>query len=358
MKVARRMLSLLICVTIMSMLATGVFAHGVFLDVSHMHADTGQEVTVQVGWGYVFLGHDGSAITADAPVRRVFLIAPDGTEAPLDYRIFQQYQGRDYPDNPINEVTPEQLGTDDFPTGGRNLTYIEVTFTPQTEGYYQVFFHRDRNVPTEGGNEGRAIVDLVKAFILVGDAHPTPEAGHGRMSSVNRTEIMPISDVGRLTTGATFEAYVFDGGQPVANEEVRLEIYAHEYEIVTTDAGGRFSFTLPAQAGEYAIRVVRDWEESGVSHGQDFTSRREIHILQVAVAQDPDAEVAAPPAADAAPVEAEATPPAAVPPTAPPPGDLPALFNTSHYLMFIAGGLLLFGAGLLFGLGIAKRRRA
>ena len=109
-----------LCAVVALTLNVNVFAHGVFLDVSHMHGAVGQEITVQVGWGYIFLGHDGSAITANAPVRRVFLVNPNGTEIPMEYAIFHQYQGRDYPENPINQITVDQLGTDDFPIGGKS----------------------------------------------------------------------------------------------------------------------------------------------------------------------------------------------------------------------------------------------
>jgi len=315
-----------------------IFAHGVFLDVSHMHGAVGQEITVQVGWGYIFLGHDGSAITANAPVRRVFLVNPNGTETPMAYAIFHQYQGRDYPENPINQITVDQLGTDDFPIGGRNLTYIEVTFTPRSVGYYQVVFHRDRNVPTTGGNEGRQITDIVKAFILVGGAAPTVGAGHGRLTSVNRTEIRPVSDVGRLTAGSTFEGYALYGGQALAYHDVRFEIAAHDYIIATTDGQGRFSIPLPARAGTFAIRVQRDTEVSGTLHGQDFTSVRDIHILQVAVLADAQAIAA---------MDAAAQPPAFV---------LPPLFTPGNIIMIILGGLLLLAAGFLFGLAVRRRK--
>ena len=361
----RRIVSILLSLAMIVAFSTNAFAHGVFFYVSDMHSEIGQEVTVQVGWGYVFMGHDGSAITGNAPIRRMFLISPNGTETPLTYRVFHQYYGRDYPDNPINEVTLEQLGTDDFPTGGRNITYIEIAFTPQVEGYYQVFFHRDRNVPETGGNEGRFIVDLVKTYVLVGTAAPTSEAGHGVMSGINRTEIRPISDVGRLTPGSVFEGYVLFDGQPVAEQEVRFEIAAHEYIISETNVQGRFSIALPSEVGEYAIRVVQDWEESGTAHGQDFTSRRDIHILQIAITNAPpvlpDGAVPAEAVdvadtADTADVE-ETPAPVALNPPAPAPGDLPPLFNLAHYISFVVGGVLLLAAGFLFGLGMARRGR-
>ncbi|MCL2224173.1 MAG: DUF4198 domain-containing protein [Defluviitaleaceae bacterium] len=281
-KVSKRKIAMLICAVMLLAFPANVFAHGVFLDVSDMHGAVGQEVTVQVGWGYVFMGHDGSAITGAAAVRRMFLLDPSGTEIALTYSVFHQYQGRDYPDNPINEIDIAQLGSDEFPAGGRNITYIQATFTAQVEGYYQIVFHRDRNVPDSGPNEGRQITDVVKAFILVGDAQPTPEAGHGTLTDINSVEIRPVSDVGRLTPSAEFEGYVLFGGEPAADQEVRLEIAAHDYVIVATNAQGRFSVTLPAEAGEYAIRVTRDCDQAGELHGQDFTSSRAIHILQIA----------------------------------------------------------------------------
>ena len=334
----KRIVFLFLCAAVVLTLNVNVFAHGVFLDVSHMHGAVGQEITVQVGWGYIFLGHDGSAITANAPVRRVFLVNPSGTETPMAYAIFHQYQGRDYPENPINQITVEQLGTEDFPTGGRNLTYIEVTFTPRSAGYYQVVFHRDRNVPTAGGNEGRQITDIAKAFILVGGAAPTAQAGHGRLTSVNRTEIRPVSDVGRLSAGSIFEGYALYGGQALANHDVRFEIAAHDYIIATTDAQGRFSIPLPARAGNFAIRVQRDTELSGTLHGQDFTSVRDIHILQVAVLADAQAIAA---------MDAAVQPPAFV---------LPPLFTPGNIIIIILGGLLLLAAGFLLGLSVRRRK--
>jgi len=334
----KKIVFLFLCAVVALTFNVNVFAHGVFLDVSHMHGTVGQEITVQVGWGYIFLGHDGSAITANAPVRRVFLVNPNGTETPMAYAIFHQYQGRDYPENPINQITAEQLGTDDFPTGGRNLTYIEVTFTPRSAGYYQVVFHRDRNVPTAGGNEGRQITDIAKAFILVGGAAPTAQAGHGRLTSVNRTEIRPVSDVGRLAAGSTFEGYALYGGQALAYHDVRFEIAAHDYIIATTDGQGRFSIPLPARAGNFAIRVQRDTEVSGTLHGQDFTSVRDIHILQVAVLADAQAITA---------IDAAAQPPAFV---------LPPLFTPGNIIMTILGGLLLLAAGFLLGLAVRRRK--
>ena len=335
------MRKLIVCAVMVLSLNASAFAHGVFLDVSNMHSAIGQEITVQVGWGYIFLGHDGSAITAAAPVRRVFLVNPNGTEIPMTYAIFHQYMGRDYPENPINQVTAGQLGTPEFPTGGRHLTYIEVAFTPQSAGYYQIAFHRDRNVPTSGGNEGRQITDIAKAFILAGGAAPTAHAGHGRLTSVNRTEIRPVSDVGRLLAGSTFEGYALYGGQPLADHDVRFEIAAHEYIIAATDAQGRFSIPLPAMAGNFAIRVQRDTEVSGTLHGQDFTSVRDIHILQVAVLGD---------AQGIAAVAAMAQPPVFV---------FPPLFTSGNIVMVIMGGLLLLAAGFLFGLAIGgKAKRA
>jgi len=325
---------LLVCAVMTLSLNISAFAHGVFLDVSHMHSPVGQEITVQVGWGYIFLGHDGSAITGPAPVRRVFLVNPNGTELPMTYAIFHQYLGRDYPENTINQITAAQLGTPEFPTGGRHLTYIEVTFTPQSAGYYQIVFHRDRNVPASGGNEGRQITDIAKAFILVGGAAPTAQAGHGRLTTINRTEIRPVSDVGRLTAGSIFEGYVLYSGQPLANHDVRFEIAAHEYIIAATNAQGRFSIPLPATAGNFAIRVQRDTEVSGTLHGQDFTSVRDIHILQVAVMGDAQGIVAI----------AAVTPPFVLPP----------LFTTGNILMIIIGGLLLLAAGFLLGLAIPR----
>ena len=328
----KKIVFLLLCAVIALSFNVTVFAHGVFLDVSDMHGAVGQEITVQVGWGYIFLGHDGSAITAAAPVRRVFLVNPNGTETPVAYAIFHQYQGRDYPENIINQITAYQLGTPEFPTGGRHLTYLEVTFTPQSSGYYQVVFHRDRNVPASGGNEGRQITDIAKAFILVGGAAPAVQAGHGRLTSINRTEIRPVSDVGRLTAGSTFEGYVLYSGQALANHDVRFEIAAHEYIIATTDEQGRFSIPLPATVGNFAMRVQRDAEVSGTLHGQDFTSVRDIHILQVAVL------------AGAPSIVAE-TPVPAVP-------VLPPLFTSGSILMIIIGGLLLLAAGFLLGLAV------
>ena len=324
----------LLCAVLALSLNVGVFAHGVFLEVSDMHGTVGQEITVQVGWGYIFLGHDGSAITGPAPVRRVFLVNPNGAELPMTYAIFHQYLGRDYPGNPINHITAAQLGTPEFPTGGRHLTYIEVAFTPQSAGYYQVVFHRDRNVPASGGNEGRQITDIAKAFILVGGAAPTAQAGHGRLTSINRTEIRPVSDVGRLAAGSTFEGYALYGGQPLANHDVRFEIAAHEYILATTNAQGRFSIPLPALAGNFAIRIQRDTEVSGTLHGQDFTSVRDIHILQVAVMGDAQGIVAVTAAA--------------------PPFALPPLFTVGTIIMLIAGGLLLLAAGFLLGLAVPR----
>jgi len=254
----------------------------------------------------------------------------------MEYAIFHQYQGRDYPENPINQIMAEQLGTEDFPAGGRNLTYIEVTFTPQSAGYYQVVFHRDRNVPTTGGNEGRQITDIAKAFILVGGAAPTAQAGHGRLTSVNRTEIRPVSDVGRLTAGSTFEGYALYGGQALANHDVRFEVAAHDYIIATTDAQGRFAIPLPTTAGNFAIRVQRDTAVSGALHGQDFTSVRDIHILQVAVLSD--GQVVAVAAAPAEP-------------------SLPPLFTSGNIVMVIIGGLLLLAAGFLFGLAVGGKTK-
>jgi len=326
----KKIASLFLCAAIALSFAVSAFAHGVFLDVSDMHGTVGQQITVQVGWGYVFLGHDGSAITGAAPVRRVFIVNPNGTETPMTYAIFHQYQGRDYPENPVNRITADQLGTEDFPTGGRNLTYIEIAFTPRSAGYYQVVFHRDRNVPTTGGNEGRQITDIAKAFILVGGAGPTAEAGHGRLTSINRTEIRPVSDVGRLTAGSIFEGYALYGGQPLANHDVRFEIAAHDYIAATTDERGRFAVALPTTAGNFAMRVQRDTQVAGTLHGQDFTSVRDIHILQVAVLADGQ-------------VIAVAEPPAG-------PG-LPPLFTSGNIVMVIIGGLLLLAAGFLFGLG-------
>jgi hypothetical protein len=294
----------------------------------------------------------------------VFLIDPNGTETPLEYSIFHQYYGRDYPENPINEISAEQIGTDEFPTGGRNLTYIEVTFTPQTEGYYQVFFHRDRNVPETGGNEGRAIADLVKAYIFVGNAAPTEEAGFGRLSSINRTEIRPVSDVGRLATGSDFEGFVLFGGEPVVAQEIRLEIDAHEYVSAETDADGRFSVALPHEAGEFAIRVVQDWEEGGTWHEQDYTSRREIHILQIAttaeiaeIAEEVAEEIEYEPEHEPEYVTPVAISDELPPAAAPPVGEIPQLFESSHYLMFALGGLLMLAAGFLFGFGVAKLKK-
>jgi len=338
MRKLKKITFLFLCAAMTLSLNVSAFAHGVFLDVSHMHGTVGQPITVQVGWGYIFLGHDGSAITGPAPVRRVFLINPNGAEIPMTYAIFHQYLGRDYPENPINQITAAQLGTETFPTGGRHLTYIEITFTPQSAGYYQVVFHRDRNVPASGGNEGRQITDIAKAFILVGGSAPTAQAGHGRLTTINRTEIRPVSDVGRLTAGSTFEGYVLYSGQALANHDVRFEIAAHEYIIAATDAQGRFSIPLPAVVGNFAIRVQRDTEVSGTLHGQDFTSVRDIHILQVAVLAGAPGIVVA--AAPAGPV-------------------LPPLFTFGTIAMLIAGGLLLLAAGFLFGLGfgVIKARK-
>ena len=279
----KKIFSTIICVAMLLTLSTSAFAHGVFFDVSDMHTAVGQEVTVQIGWGYIHLGHDGSNITNEANFRGIFVTAPDGTETRLPFRVFHQYQGRDYPNNPIRQIPLAQVGTDEFPTGGRNLTYIEVAFTPQSEGYYQVFFLRDRTIPTEGANEGRLVRDLVKTYVRVGNPQPTEAMGHGRISRFNSTEIRPVSDVGRLTTGGTFEGYVLFRGQPVANQEVSLEIGAHEYVTVNTNAQGRFILTLPAEAGDYAIRVTRDWNWGGPMYGQTFTYYREVHILQIAV---------------------------------------------------------------------------
>jgi hypothetical protein len=332
MRKLKKITFILLCAAIALSLNVSAFAHGVFLDVSNMHGTVGQEITVQVGWGYIFLGHDGSAITGPAPVRRVFLINPNGTEIPLTYAIFHQYLGRDYPENPINQITVAQVGTDEFPTGGRHLTYIEVAFTPQSSGYYQVVFHRDRNVPTTGGNEGRQITDIAKAFILVGGAAPTAAAGHGRLTAINRTEIRPASDVGRLTAGSDFVGYALYGGQPLVDHDVRFEIAAHEYIIATTNEQGRFTIALPpAAVGNFAIRIQRDTDVSGTLHGQDFTSVRDIHILQVAVFADAQGVAV--------------TVPAVVGPV------LPPLFASGTIIMVIVGGLLLLAAGFFFGLG-------
>jgi len=178
-------------------------------------------------------------------------------------------------------------------------------------GYYQVVLHRDRNVPTTGGNEGRQITDNVKAFILVGAAGPTDAAEHGR-----------------LTTGSIFEGYALYSGQPLANHEVRLEIAAHEYTIAATNTQGRFEVPLPATPGNFAMRVQHDTDVCGTLHGQDFTSVCDIHILQVAVLASTQAI--------AAPVTVAAQPPVF---------DLTSLFTFDNIVMLIAEGLLLLAAG-------------
>ena len=85
---------ILLCAAIALSLNVSAFAHGVFLDVSNMHGTVGQEITVQVGWGYIFLGHDGSAITGAAPVRCMFLVNPNGTEIPMAYAMFPSVPGQ------------------------------------------------------------------------------------------------------------------------------------------------------------------------------------------------------------------------------------------------------------------------
>ena len=118
--------------------------------------------------------------------------------------------------------------------------------------------------------------------------------------------------------------------------DVRFEIAAHDYIIATTDEQGRFSIPLPARAGDFAIRVQRDTEVSGTLHGQDFTSVRYIHILQVAVLADAQA---------IAILDAAVQPLAFV---------LPPLFTPGNIVMLILGGLLLLAAGFLLWLAVRR----
>ena len=153
-----------------------------------------------------------------------------------------------------------------------------------------------------------------------------------------------------MLVGSTFEGYVFYAGQPLAEQEVRLEIYAHEYVIVYTDAAGRFSVELPAEECEFAIRVVRNEEAEGDLHSQAFTSIRDVHILQIAVIGEVP-YVPAPPGDtnndNGQPGDT---------PSAPESGiiDLPSLFNSGNITLLVLGGVLLFVAGLFCGLGVYK----
>jgi len=83
----KKIIFLFLCSATALSLNVSVFAHGAFLTV-------GKEITVQAGWEYIFLGHDGSAITGAAPVRCMFLVNPNGTEIPMAYAMFPSVPGQ------------------------------------------------------------------------------------------------------------------------------------------------------------------------------------------------------------------------------------------------------------------------
>lgn len=416
-KKTKSIVAVLVCFVLFFAAGVTVYGHGLYVLTgpegggiwpadSMIHAEPGEPVTVTGGWGYNFLGPDGGVQAGH--LHRFIVISPDGTRTELEHEWFHQADGRDDRTRRINRVDFHRIGVDPFPTGGRHNIFMQASFVPQSEGYYQVVFERftvNANFDNpDHANYGLQTVQTAHVTVMVGNPEPTAEMGFANSIGTGRLEIVPTTDVGRLShEDGVLEGVLLLDGQPLPNQRIRINIPGSGIldgagghndwlapDEFSTDANGHFSVPLPAlgltSPGFYSIQVplMHISDVAGVVPGTDlrFTRMSEIYlfhffvppgeerVMPIAAGVTPGAggvgnAGGAPGAhigdrhheqdADAyAPADTEpaASSPAASTPSAP--DDLPPLFTGGNIAAFIFGGVLLFGAGLLVGLASKK----
>jgi len=388
---------------------TGPEGGGIWPADSTIHAQVGEPVIVTGGWGYNFLGPDGGVQTGH--LHRFIVISPDGARTELTHEWYHQADGRDDRTRRINRVDFHRIGVDPFPTGGRHNIFVQSSFIPQSEGYYQVVFERftvNANFDNaDHANYGLQTVQTSHVTVMVGDPEPVAETGFAGSIGTGRLEIIPTSDVGRLThEEGVLEGILLLNGQPLPNKQIRINIPGSGIldgagghndwltpDEFSTDATGRFSVPLPAlgitSPGFYSIQVplMQISDVAGTVPGADvnFTRMSEIYlfhffvppgeerVMPVAAGMVSDAQPGGQPGAQIGaqignqnnaqepdtnePIAEEpiTTEPATLNPTSPASEDLPSLFNIANIISLIVGGALLFGAGLLVGLA-SKRK--
>ncbi|MCL2212352.1 MAG: DUF4198 domain-containing protein [Oscillospiraceae bacterium] len=378
-----------------------------------VHAEIGETVVVTGGWGYNFLGPDGAVHTGF--YHRVTLIAPNGGSSVLEHSWFHQRDGRDNHDAPIRIVPFSQIGTGAFPSGGRHNVFLQSTFVPQSEGYYQIVFERFRaagNFATAGHeNYGLLIVDTVHTVVMVGDPAATADTGFARPSGTGRLTIIPTNDVGRLSHDdyEYMEGILLLDGVPVPNQRIRVNIPGlgildgsggHNAWLTpddfSTDANGGFRVPIPrlgpTSPGFYSIQVpafqvtgtagtlratdgsvVYGYVTRGVgdeavtTHERiNYTRINEVFLYHFFLPAG-EYRTEAPPAR---PVDRPDAPPSVdnngggtgtpTPPPLPPVDgvdiDLPNLFTIGNIIGFVGGGVMLLAAGVFIGLGLAKKK--
>ena len=281
---------------VMFLAAAGpVYGHGLFVLISPLTeaghefgsplpaqavilADIGETVVVTGGWGYNFLGPDGVVHTGF--YHRVTLINPHGTRTVLDHSWFHQRDGRDDRSGaPIRIVPFAQIGTGAFPSGGRHNVFLQTTFVPESDGYYQVVFERFRpagNFATEGhANYGLLMVDTAHTVVMVGEPdHTDITAGFANPIGTGRLEIVPLNDIGRLSHDYDeyLEGTLLLDGVPLSNQRIRVNIPGvgvldgsggHNDWLrpddFSTDSNGNFRVPIPRMGptspGHYSVQV-------------------------------------------------------------------------------------------------------
>jgi len=300
-------------------MTANVFAHSVFI-VADTVAEIGQEVPVKVAWGH-YPAPDGDLIRNADVSWGVYLLRPDGTEIELPQTSVDAEEGQ----------------------------HILTEFTPETDGFYQVLFRRDRGVL-----RNRQQYELVKTYVRVGRENFESLA---EITANGRLEIAARMDTNTLHYSGGFNGILFFNGEPLPNAELILEDANEERTRFETGDSGFFSIDFPS-GGTFILMAEH------IDYTQD-PAIRDSHIVMLHVSDEdlPFICVSAPPSShpnnrnvtETAPATETITEPATPDYTSTAPQtELPPLFTTTHYLMLIAGGVLLFAAGLLFGLGFAK----
>jgi len=417
-------------------IATPAFGHGLFVLTSPARegghelgsplpeqatilAEIGETVVITGGWGYNFLGPDGVVHTGF--YHRVTLISPYGTRTVLEHSWFHQRDGRDDRSGAAIRIAPfAQIGTGAFPSGGRHNVFLQTSFVPESDGYYQIIFERFRpagNFATaDHANYGLLMVDTAHTVVMVGDPdHTDAGAGFANPIGTGRLEIVPLNDIGRLSHdyGDYLEGTLLLDGVPLPNQRIRVNIPGvgildgsgghNDFmgpDDFSTDANGNFRVPLPrlgpTSPGHYSIQVpalqiidtpgvlratdgsdvygyvTRGTGEDAVTTWERITYTRvsETFLMHFFIpAGDYRIAAAAP-----RPVERPDTPPLATPMEAQPQSggntptnpntpinrieiELPTLFATANIAGLIGGGVILFAAGLFVGLGFAKKKR-
>lgn len=284
---------------------TGAWAHETFIKMAPF-GEAGQAVTVELIRGHFPATPEAGSYFTEMMERqdlewRFYLLHPDGR-------------------------------TEDLPLTPYGDGYVS-SFVPVTGGDYQVVFYRDRGIRDYQHGEPagyQQMYDTVKAYIHV-HGEEDYEA-FDRVAGLD-LEIKAVSDTGHLQAGDTFEGQLLYQGTPLAGASVTLVGEDETTAVAETDQEGRFRFTLPGQ-GAYMLKVVHFEDAPGTAGEVDYIGVRHTHVAMIATLTEQDESSAVP---------------AAVPAEPQPVSPISSAGGSGQVVIYLAAGVLLLGAGYLFG---------